>query len=264
MSNLTKYEVMKYRHLSLLKELEKAGVSAKCDENGEWHIGVPQPASEGIGFYQRKLIASFIDGDTGLVLEEFHSAPNDMRLLCTVPVGASHARFCIRMDTPYVGGSRVELYNSSPLSFGQAPIIKRKCDVCGGNGYIAKNGSRVPCPATDCHYPFPFRCDKAAPDCEMNKVIEEYAREIYMLKADGEVLLVRAPEKEVPDWVLEADTRWNKQPNPYILRCVIDGDNVHVIIAGKEYNHIPYTAVLMHLLIALEAAIVSPSPAKVD
>lgn len=57
MNNLTKHEVLKHRHLSLLKELEKAGVSAKCDANGEWRVGLPShPLS--IGYYTVKLDAA--------------------------------------------------------------------------------------------------------------------------------------------------------------------------------------------------------------
>lgn len=38
MNNLTKHEVLKHRHLSLLKKLEDAGITAKCDNDGEWNI----------------------------------------------------------------------------------------------------------------------------------------------------------------------------------------------------------------------------------
>jgi hypothetical protein len=36
--NLTKYQLLQHRHLSLLQELQDAGVEAKCDPHGYWKI----------------------------------------------------------------------------------------------------------------------------------------------------------------------------------------------------------------------------------
>lgn len=44
MSNLTKYEKLQHRHLSLLKALADAGVEVS-NQDGEWQIALPQPCA---------------------------------------------------------------------------------------------------------------------------------------------------------------------------------------------------------------------------
>ena len=49
--NLTKYEQLQHRHLSLLRALQDQGITAKCDHHGDWHvkfIGREMPTIEDI------------------------------------------------------------------------------------------------------------------------------------------------------------------------------------------------------------------------
>lgn len=64
MSNLTKYEVLKHRHLSLLKKLEERGIEAKYSQlEGEWQITMP-PA-------ETNAIEVKVEGDTAKALENW-------------------------------------------------------------------------------------------------------------------------------------------------------------------------------------------------
>lgn len=83
----------------------------------------------------------------------------------------------------------------------------------------------------------------------------------------GEVSYVRDANENVPQWVKDKEHDWRIGEHPdYGFGVRIRSDFGAVVITRKgQAPDMPYmTPLLTHLLKALQAAIVDPSPAKVD
>ena len=58
--NLTKYQLLQHRHLSLLRALQDAGVEAKCDAHGDWTVAIPEKPTMPDGYeFSKQYKSSF-------------------------------------------------------------------------------------------------------------------------------------------------------------------------------------------------------------
>lgn len=219
MSNLTKLEVLKHRHLSLLKQLEQHGIGARYSQlHGKWEITM-MPGNWGIAYTPEEV-------------RNYANAPIDRpRTMAIHP--NDKGRLAFKADTPVLS------------TFAGIPVVQ---DTSLPIGVIEFR-----------NFAFDDVC----------RVFSISSHKLWSADENA----IRAPLEAVgrtPLYFNECPVNFSGQsnyahvPEARTIRCIIDGDQVFAMIEGKKYDHLRRAGLLGHLLDALEAAIVSASPAKVD
>lgn len=232
MSNLTKYEILKHRHLALLKKLDDMGVSATFSQlQGEWVVNTDSDKLD-------KCKARFDTGKNfGGRSEALKTDPQ-----CAVCMGKG------RIRGPYL--------RSKPCPAIGCPFREWSC-TWDGKVYNADHTTRAYLVSNNVTNAF-------SPDLSVGFYDQVYAREWYTKKPNGEVTKHRDIEASVPQWVRDFQKKYETARNPWSLRVIVDAGKVHATIAGEKFDGLEYSGLLHDLINALRHAILAASPAKVD